>query len=226
MTAEPALKLVETNDVETKALSYVSQAKAVTVVDSESYRMAGELWKAGREVMKAIDEGYDSIIANFHKGHKDAVAKKKSYYDPVESATRYLKSIMSEYDLMEERKRKAEQDRLEAIARKEEEERRILEAIAAEEAMKARGATKEEVAQETAAILETPVTVAPVVIPKATPKLAGGPVFQKRWDFEVVNASLIPRQYLSVDLVKIRQVVTALKGQANIPGVKTFEKRV
>jgi hypothetical protein len=44
--SEPALKLVETTPVEEKALSIVDQAKAVKVVDAESYTLAGGLWKA------------------------------------------------------------------------------------------------------------------------------------------------------------------------------------
>jgi len=133
---------------------------------------------------------------------------------------------MSDYDAEQERIRKAEQDRLAAIARKAEEDRLLAEAAAVEAEARANGATKEEAAQQADAVIAEPVYVPPVIVPKATPKLAGGPVFQTRWDFEIVNEALIPRQFLAVDMVKIRQVVTAMKGQTVIPGVRAFEKRV
>lgn len=226
MTAEAALKLVETEPVEQKALSIVDQAKAVKVTDAETYTAAGSLWKSIGDMIAEVKATFDPICDAAHKAHKAATEKRAKFLDPLTAAQKSVKRLMADYDAEQERIRQAEQRRLEEIARKAEEDRRLAEAIAAEEAAKAAGATKEEAAQEAAAIIEEPVSVAPVVVPKAVPKIQGGPVFQTRWSFEIVNENLIPRQYLTPDMTKIGGVVRALKAQANIPGVRAYEKRV
>jgi len=222
---EAALSLVETTPVEEKALSIVDQAKAVKIVDNQSYVAAGGVWKAIGDMIREVKDTFDPICDAAHKAHKQAVEKRAKYLDPLTSAQRSVKGLMSAYDAELERIRREEQARLEAIARKEEEERRLQEAIDAEAALKDQGATKEEVAEETAAILETPVTVAPVVIPKAVPKMQGGPVYRTVWKAKIINERLIPREYLVPDMVKINGVVRSLKGAANIPGVQAYEER-
>jgi len=223
---EPALQLVETTEVENKALSIVDQAKAVKIVDAGSYTVAGALWKSIKDMMKEVADTFDPIIEKAHASHKEALAQKAKFYAPLEAAYRSVKGLMSTYDAEQERIRLAEQRRLEEIARKVEEERLLREAIAAEEEARRNGATKEEAAQEAEAVIDAPVYVAPVILPKTTPKLAGGPVFQNRWDFEITDAGKIPREYMTPDLVKIRQIVTALKDSANIPGIRAYSKRV
>ena len=214
------------NEVETKALSIVDQAKAVKVVTAEDYKSANSLWKSIGDMIKEVDATFAPICDAAHKAWKITVAKRDGFLDPLKEAKTSVKSLMGQYEAAQERIRQEEQRCLAEIARKAEEERLLMEAIAAEEEAQRNGATKEEAAQEAAAIMAEPVYVPPVVVPKAVPKLAGGPIFQTRWDFEVINEALIPRQYLAVDLVKIRQIVTALKSQANIPGIRAFEKRV
>jgi len=223
---EAALSLVETTPVEEKALSIVDQAKAVRVTDAQTYTAAGSLWKSIGEMIKEVKDTFDPICDAAHKAHKAAVEKRAKYLDPLTAAQKSVKGLMSAWDAEQERIRREEQARIEAELRKQEEERRLQEAIEAEAAMKAQGATKEEVAEETAAILETPVTVAPVVIPKSVPKMQGGPVYRTIWKARIVNERLIPREYLTVDMVKINGVVRSLKGATNIPGVMPYEERV
>lgn len=219
------MSLVETTPVEEKALSIVDQAKAVKIVDNQSYVAAGGVWKAIGDMIKEVKDTFDPICDAAHKAHKQAVEKRSKYLNPLTSAQRSVKGLMAAYDAELERIRREEQARLEAIARKQAEEEALLAAIAAEEEAKRNGATKEEVAEETAAILETPVTVAPVVIPKAVPKMQGGPVYRTIWKAKVINERLIPREYLVPDMAKINGVVRSLKGAANIPGVQVYEER-
>lgn len=214
---EAALQLVETNEIEVKALSIVDQAKAVKVVDIESYKYAGELWKSIGDMIKEVKATFDPICEAANKAHKAATAKRASFLDPLESVYRSVKRLMSDYDAEQERIRREAEEKLREQARKEEEERRLKEAIALEES------GQKEVAE---AVMETPVYVAPVVITKAVPKMEGGPVFRTVWKFRIVNQNIIPRQYLKVDEVAIGGVVRALKGQTNIPGIEPYEERV
>ncbi len=165
--SEPALKIVETNEVETKALTIVDQAKAVVVKDAESYTAAGVMWKTIKDMMKEVSDTFDPIIEQAHKAHKKALEQKAKYYSPLDQASRNVKKLMSDYDEEQRRIAEAEARRLQEIARKAEEERRLQEAILAEEAGEK---------EEAAAILEEPVYVPPVQVQKATPKFQGGPV--------------------------------------------------
>lgn len=213
---ESALKLIETKDVEQKSLTIIEQATAVKVHDPETYQIAGATWKALGDMLKEIDSAFDENIAIWHKGHKNAVAKKKLYYEPVDNARRLVKSIMSDYDREQERKKLAEEARLREIARKEEEERKLAEALAAEAAGEK---------EEAEAIMEEPVYVPPVVVKKEVPKVQGLS-FRTVWKFHVKDVTAIPRQYMAPDMVKIGGVVRAMKGQTNIPGVEVHEERV
>jgi hypothetical protein len=215
--SEAALNLVETNEVESKALSVVDQAKAVKVVDVESYKFAGELWKGIGDMIKEVKATFDPICDAANKAHKAATAKRASFLDPLESVYKNVKRLMSDYDAEQERIRREEEARLREIERQAEEERRLQEAIALE----AQG--EQEVAE---AVMEAPVYVAPVVLPKSTPKLQGGPVYRTVTKFRVVNELIIPRQFLVPDMVKIGGVVRALKNQANIPGIEIYDERV
>lgn len=269
MSAEAALKIV--NEVESKALSIVDQARAVTVTDSETYTVAGEMWKQIRDMMKEVADTFDPIIEAAHKSHKKALEQKAKYFKPLEDAQKNIKGLMSAYDAEQERIRKAEEERLRKIAeeeaekerqvelaaieaeRKAEEERLLqaaLEAEAsgnkdqAEQLMQTAEDRNKEAAEVAADIQSAPVYVAPVVVPKATPKLSGGPVYQTRWYAQVTSirdlcraigsGSVSEETVIGLDRGKdgivtspaLNKMAVALKNTMNVPGVKSYEKRV
>jgi hypothetical protein len=204
-------------EVTQKALTIVEAAKLVVIRDNSDYIAAGTLWKELQAMSKEIKETFDPLILIAHTMHKDTIAKRDQYLAPVEKATRAVKGMMSTYDAAQERIRDAEQTRLQELARKQEEEAQLQAAIAAEAAgQKA----------EADAILAEPIIAPTVIVQKATPKVAGGPVFRTIWKFRITDAGLLPREYLMADEVKIGQVVRALKGMTNIPGVQAYEERV
>lgn len=226
MSAEAALKIVETEEVEAGALSVVEQAKAVKVVDPESYTRAGAFWKDIRAMRSKVAETFDPLIKQAHELHRNTLAKKNAIDKPLENAERAVKQLMSDYDAEQERIRKEEQDRLAAIARKEEEDRLLAEALLAEES-----GDKEE-AQ---AILDEPVYVPPVVVPKATPKLTGGPVYREIWSAEVFDIKALCRavadgrastECVTGNMPVLNKMATALKNTMNVPGVKAYSRRV
>lgn len=269
MSPEAALHVV--NDVESKALTIVDQAKAVQVTDAESYISAGALWQQIGEMMKQVEDTFDPLIEAAHKSHKAALAKKAEFYKPLEQAKANVKQLMSKYDEEQERIRRAEEARLAEIARQEEEKRRqeelaaleadrkaeeerllqaALEAeasgdkVQAEELMQVAQERTEEAAQVAAEIQAAPVYVAPVVVPKATPKLAGGPVYQERWYAQVTSIKDLCRAIgagtvseetvIGLDRGKdgivsspaLNKMAVALKATLTIPGVKAYSKRV
>jgi len=224
--SEPALKIVETNEVETKALTIVDQAKAVVVKDAESYTAAGLMWKTIKDMMKEVSDTFDPIIEQAHKAHKKALEQKAKYYSPLDQASRNVKKLMSDYDEEQRRIAEAEARRLQEIARKAEEERRLQEAILAEEAGEK---------EEAAAILEEPVYVPPVQVQKATPKLQGGPVYREVWSARVTDIRALCRavadgkaspECVMGNMPTLNRMATALKATMQIPGVVAESKRV
>ena len=260
--AEAALKLVETEEVETKALTIVDQAKAVKVVDAQTYTAAGMLWKSIGDMIKEVKDTFDPICEAAHKSHKAATEKRAKYLDPLTTAQKSVKSLMSDYDAEQERIRKAEEERLRKIEeeriaeerrkeqerleaeRKAEEERLLAEAVAAEERgdketadilTEATATTSENIRQEAAALAQEPIYVPPVVVPKAVPKMAGGPVYRTVWNAEVTDLKAlcmaVATGKVSINAILpnetfLRQQAVSLKNTMNIPGVRAYEKRV
>ena len=72
--------------------------------------------------------------------------------------------------------------------------------------------------------IDVPVPVVPVVVsaPVKSNSVATdlGIKGREQWDFEIVDAALIPREYLVPDMAAIRGVVKAMKGKTNIPGIQ------
>jgi len=217
MSTESALKLVETKEVETKAMSIVDQAKAVKVTDTATYTAAGSIWKSIGDMIKEVKDTFDPICEAAHRAHKQAVEKRSKFLDPLTATQKSVKGLMSAYDADQEQIRQEAERELREIARKEEEERQLAEALEAE-----RNGDKEEME----VILEAPIYVPPVIVPKTTPKLQGGPVYRTIWQFRITDAQKIPRAYLMPDEVKIGGVVRALKEATNIPGVEAYSSRV
>jgi hypothetical protein len=202
-----ALALVTTDPVDelkTQALTWPDRAHAALVVDQPTYITTGELLKGIKALSNQIDEHCDPNIARWHAGHKAAVAEKTTLKAPLTEAEGIIKRTLIAWTTEQERLRREEQRRLEELARKEEEERRLAEALAAEAAGDLDAAS---------AIVEEAVVAPPpaVIVQSTVPKVAGIS-FRENWTFRIIEARLIPREYLMPDEVKIRGVVRAMKG--------------
>ena len=262
MTAEPALKIFETEEVEAKALTIVDQAKAVKVIDAKTYTAAEMLWKQIGDMIKEVKDTFDPICEAAHRAHKAATEKRSKYLDPLTSAQKYVQQLMAAWDAEQERIRKAEEERLRKIEeeriaaerkaeqerleaeRKAEEERLLAEAEAAEkrgdketaEALtNAAVESSEQINEVIASVAAEPIYVAPVVVPKSVPKMAGGPVYREVWAAEVVDIKALcmavatgkaSTECVSGNMVALNRMAVALKGTLNIPGVRAYSKRV
>lgn len=202
--------------IQQDATALAAQANAVVIRDDASYSAAGELLKGFKTLAKRIDETFDPIVKAAHAAWKKAGEQKKKFAGPVEDAERIVKAKISTYVREQEEIQRAERARLMEEQRKVEEERRLQEAIALENS----GASDQ--AEE---VLATPVAPAPIVMPRATPKVEGVST-RKVWRFEIENVALIPREYMVPDETKIGGYVRAMKEQAAIPGVRVYAEDV
>jgi len=196
-----------------KALTIYQQADALVIIDKISYEVGRELLLTVKALRKQIGDTFKPIIEKAHGAHKEAINQQRKVEEPLIQAEGLIKSRISSFLIEEERKRKAEEDRLRLIAQKAEEERRLNEAIQAE---------AEGQLEEAAMILdEVPSYMPPPIVPK-TVQTGGGIALTKTWKFEVVDASKLPREYLMPDMVKIGGIVRAMKDQTKIDGIRVW----
>jgi hypothetical protein len=153
---------------------------------------------------KPLDDS-KKVIMDFFRRPQDALA----------SAEQSIKRSMLSYQQEQDRIRRAEQQRI------EEENRKAAEKLAKQAAAQAKKGNDEKAAelqQQAEAKKEEVVIVAPKVAPVA------GIQMRTLWKFEVVDATLVPRDYLAIDEAKIGSVVRATKGSMTIPGVRIYSE--
>lgn len=217
-----------------RAQQLAQRCSAMTVDSPESYQLVGETLKTVKILRAELETICRPIINAHHKAHKEAMDEFKRGDVPLSGAENNLKITLLAWDHEQEKKRQAEQARLQREAeekakeeaRKLEEERRLQEAIALEEA----GDTT--AAQEVlAAPVVTPeVFVPPVVLATTTPKVEG---LSKRqiWKCSVtdlmtlvkaVAAGQVPLAAIEANTVFLGQQARSLKSEMKYPGVKVW----
>lgn len=150
---------------------------------------------------------------------KELTALEKTITKPLDEAKKAVKALFSTpIDSLKELESKgklailAYNDALEKKRRKAEEE---LRQKMLEEAQ-ANGGVTEDVIDA----IEDKI----VAKPQAVEHLETSHV-RTGYDFEIVDESLIPREFLKVDEVKIRKYLTAMKESAKIDGVRFFQTK-
>ena len=202
----------EIKSLEIEASAIRGGFKKIEVIDNQGYEATCEYRKTVKAYEKRVHEYADADISSADKLHGSLIAKRNELLSPVELVLPKIDQALRDYDNEQDRLRKAEEVRLQALARKQEEDRRLADAALLE----AQGDKK-----EADAVLAEPVHVPPVVLAKTTPKVQGIS-YKEIWKYKIVDASRIPPAYLKPDEVRIGQVVRALKGSCNIPGVKAY----
>ena len=166
------------------------------ITDQGTYDRAAEAVRSVKGLLKEIDETFNEMIQKAHELHKTALAKKAKYADPLKAMEKTLKSKMTKWIAEQERIRAEEEARIRAARAKEEEELRLM-----------------------------GITDAPVEAVKVEEVKTSGITYQTRWDYEIEDPALIPREYLIPDEKKIGALVRAMKDTTNIPGIKVIQNK-
>ena len=205
------------NKIEDEKSLVLQEAEKIVINNQDQYKQAGEFFESVNALIKKAKECFDPIVEAAYKAHKQAVAKRDEVIKPLEQAKSKVKMLMIEYT------EKIAREAAEAKRKAEEEERKKLEEQRLQQAIELENAGMKEAAE---AVLETPVV--PLVYLPAEPTLPKVNGFKSRtvWKFKIVNESIIPREYLIVDEVKIGQVVRAMKNLTKIPGVEVYEEKI
>lgn len=187
-----------------KEVTDIVTLSALEVKTQENYEKAVGVLKAAKGMIKVFDGIFDPLIKQANEHVKSIREEKKKHTDRLEQAEKVLRGKVTAYIDEQERQRKLEQ-------KKRDEEQRKLDAEAAE---------ANEFLAEVGATQAVAERVAPVAeVDKA------GISYREVWKYEIIQASLIPREYLAVDEVKIGQMVRAMKDTLTIPGVRIYSEK-
>jgi hypothetical protein len=182
--------------------------------DQEGYSEAAGWLKSIKGFLKAIEDARTRITKPINESLREVNAQAKDAAAPFLEGETKIKRAMIAWSDEQDRLQREEQRRQNEAAAKEQAR---LQEIADRAAAKGQTGKAEQFEERAQAV------TAPIVQTQA-PKV-GGISIPKVWVFEITDEDLIPRDYLVVDETRIRRVVTALKGDTKIPGVRVFEQK-
>jgi hypothetical protein len=207
---QPALATLENYRAHLELL--LEQAKEIKVIrDEVTHNRALEMAAQAKKLFKRLEDTRHHFVDPHHEYKSTVDRFVKSFTDPLKDIQRYLAQLSGNYRAFLETERR----RLQA---EQEAERVKLEAAQRKEA--------DEQAEKGVFYEPTPVP-APVVpdVRKSFTTPSGRASHREDWDFEIVDESLLERQFLSPDLKKIREAVKK-GGLRESPGLRIFNRFV
>ena len=201
-------KLAES--VRTRMDDLIEWATKIQVEDMESLQTAATCLSGMRKVENKIEKAYQPKVKKAHQKHKALLAEMRESVKLITCMIDDLKSTATEF-VSEECERRSEQALLEEAALTKAELKRR-----GEEIKRLERAGEHEEAER---LKNEPLDVPPVQVEDVK---VDGLRSRKNWKFEVEDATKVPRRYLKVDEVALREVVIGLKDSADIPGVRVW----
>lgn len=187
-------------------------AAAMVVKDEPTYLSAVELGRECSRRAKLVEETWKEPREKAHGAWKSITEKIASFVNPLKEAAKIVDGKAYQWKRIEDERARVEAEKLRQAERKRIEDERLRQA--------------EELAKAGAKDVADAIMAAPIEVPfieAQTVAKVEGVSYRENWQFEIVDAAAIPRDYLCPDLSKIGKVVKALKGTAAIPGVRVFD---
>ena len=202
-----------------QALVLADSAQAVVVTTAEHYCQAGEIRKRLRSVESQLEAKRKELTGPI-------LAIKKSIDDffnkPKEKLTAAIKRIdrgMLDFQIEMKRKAAEEEARLWRAAKiAEEAERKRLTELAAK-AVAENKTLAAAVAAKQAEEVQAPVVHVAVPVVKVE-----GLSVRKTWTYRVIDPTLIPREYLSINTILLGQIARTSHDTKPVPGVDFFQE--
>ena len=214
--------VAERTEIESEVNPVVAAAQSLVVKDATSYTQAMELGKVCSARIKLVEEKLGPAKKKSYAAYQEIMGLMNSFIGPLEAAKKILSGRAYAWQKAEEDRKRKEAEEARRLAEEEAAAKRKVEEearLAAAERLSNAG--MEEQAEE---MLETPIVVEVEEVAAPAPKVkVKGTSTLENWQFEIEDATRIPRLYMTPDLVKIGKLVKALKGETNIDGVRVFD---
>lgn len=225
---------IQTQVIDSKAMTSLEYAKNLVITNDDHCREAIAYGDGLSALIKEIEDTFRPTLKKMDEARKGLYKEMTDRIEPVEEAKKLIKSKRIVYTEEQERIRKIEEARLQALARKQAEEAALAAAIAAEEA--GEGAEAE-------AIINEPVHVPTVIIPKTTPSAGVSGAIRELWSAEVTDLRellcsiigdmkivdrLVVNPYITVEANKsvLDGIARRLHDKMMVPGVKAVSRKV
>jgi len=209
--------VTERTEIENEVNPVVAAAQSLVVTDATSYTQAMELGKVCSARIKLVEEKLGPAKEKTYAAYKEVLKLMNSFIVPLEAAKKLLSGLAYKWQKAEEDRKRKEAEEARRLADEEAAAKRKVEEearLAAAERLSNAG--MEEQAEE---MLETPIVVEVEEVAAPAPKVkVQGASTRENWQGKVVNENLIPREYMTPDLVKLNRITKALKGETRIPG--------
>jgi hypothetical protein len=205
-------------DVETSMLA--AEARALAIVDQQSYETAGERLKGIVKLHDRISKHHETVRKSTYKAWQDAIATEKNVLTPVIEAEDIYRDKINVWEREQKRLEAEARARAEAEARRLAEEQRETEIEQAE----AEGADVEEIA----AMARAPLPSLPVTVQPTFERMSGISTADK-WIVEVYSLNLLLKavlegktasEFVTVNISALKNSARSSKGTLVVPGVR------
>lgn len=209
-TGLPIPKIMNIDHAKTALRPYVAEIdKMVSAADDLKIETEADnqravvLGTSAKKLAKQIDDKRKQIIADPNDFVKSVNSFAKIFTDKLGVVEDTLKRKISQYRVAQEQKRREEEKR------------------AREEAAKIQAALNADAEKKG---IEAPQVVAPIIpkAPAAVRTETGAASGRKVWTFELEDLDKVPREWLRLDEIKVRDAIRA--GVRDIPGIRIFEE--
>lgn len=197
----------------------VLHANQMQVANNAQHKNAVEFLKSVKALHKKAWDWATPLVKKTHEAWKEATAKRKELTDPLAEAEGILKNKISDYLIVEEKKRIEEQKKIDEEARKKEAE---FKARKEEQAKKWEEKGNYEKAEERRQEAEEHFEPTPVI--QSNVEKQDGVSIVTYWRYEIIRADDVPREFCSPDPKKLKTYIDYMKDKSSIPGVKVFKE--
>lgn len=202
--------------IQAEVAPVVAQAQCFTVATAEQYSAASVFLKEVKAAQSRVVAFFAPMKQKAHEAHKAITTQESATLKPLTEAEALVKRNMLTFYQEQERIRIEEQRKAQAIA--DETARKERERLEKEAAKLKTPELKEQRLEQAASI------VAPVVsIASVTPVISGQSI-RKTWTARVVNAAIVPREWLTVNEAALKAFAKSTKGAVPVAGVEFYEE--
>lgn len=206
MTTETLTIIPEAEAANDEAERSIAWARAFTIASGEDLQAAGReraRIKARRdeieELRTTLKRPILAAAKNVDDQFRGPLAELDRAITIINGAVKQYQAALAEAEAERRREAMAEEERLRKLAAKHEASGNIAKADAFEQ--------RADAVYQPAAPL---------------PDMKAGIAMRERWNFEITDATLLPREYLMPNEKAIGKVVSGLKGLTRIPGVRVY----
>ncbi len=192
--------------LEITAASFPARASFIIVNSQATLDRANEFLKVAKTWRKGVADLMDPAIKKGKEAVAENVSIKKRLDAPAKAAEETVKPVITKYLVEQDELRTKAKEELEQDAEKRFEKAREIERLG--DKKKAEEIRKSETA---------------VAVALPAPIKAAGTSLRKHWTWAVEDLEKVPKEYFTLDTLKINSLVRSHKGSLKIPGIRVFQ---